>query len=565
MLSWIKRLFFVLICQALLRPATAAFNFSSLDLPEEHLPFYFKTFPSVAEECRGDPDCPFKNQLDKKVCWGYEPDCQLENAFQTPSCPGDHKGWVKSKEAQIKAFYTQADFGYLKEQDKQIKILCEPLFKEDSALECSDHLRFCRGRNIMINFTQLALQPARYKMDVLKPGQIGGYCTLHEARMKENLDHLSPLQSWAPEMRNFERILQRPIQNDLCDIVIEKPTYILKIDAAVNMYHHFCDFFNFYASLHLNSTHPDAFSTDVNIVVWETYQYQSAFSDAFKAFTRNPILDLNSFRGEVVCFKSVVFPLLPRMIFGLFYNTPIVYGCENSGLFKAFSQFMLHRLKIPRRDSEYFEIDDGKEDEPEKIRITVLSRKTAYRQVLNEEALLEKLRQDDKFIVKKVEYSRKIPFPEQIAMTHNSDIFIGMHGAGLTHLLFLPDWAVLFEIYNCEDEHCYKDLARLRGVKYMTWTNSSAMNQQDEGHHPDGGAHAKFTNYEFDPDEFVKKVNEAAEHVSSHKSYLKYLQKIKLKHPVNASEESVEPQENELSEEPESKINVELQDEHDEL
>ena len=34
-----------------------------------------------------------------------------------------------------------------------------------------------------------------------------------------------------------------------------------------------------------------------------------------------------------------------------------------------------------------------------------------------------------------------------IQSTHNSDIFIGMHGAGLTHLLFLPDWAVIFEQY----------------------------------------------------------------------------------------------------------------------
>ena len=34
-----------------------------------------------------------------------------------------------------------------------------------------------------------------------------------------------------------------------------------------------------------------------------------------------------------------------------------------------------------------------------------------------------------------------------VQITHNSDIFIGMHGAGLTHLLFLPDWAVVFELY----------------------------------------------------------------------------------------------------------------------
>ena len=34
-----------------------------------------------------------------------------------------------------------------------------------------------------------------------------------------------------------------------------------------------------------------------------------------------------------------------------------------------------------------------------------------------------------------------------------------MHGAGLTHLLFLPDWATVFEIYNCEDKDCYLDLS----------------------------------------------------------------------------------------------------------
>lgn len=41
---------------------------------------------------------------------------------------------------------------------------------------------------------------------------------------------------------------------------------------------------------------------------------------------------------------------------------------------------------------------------------------------------------------------RELEFSEQLRITHNSDIFIGMHGAGLTHLLFLPDWAVVFEL-----------------------------------------------------------------------------------------------------------------------
>lgn len=41
---------------------------------------------------------------------------------------------------------------------------------------------------------------------------------------------------------------------------------------------------------------------------------------------------------------------------------------------------------------------------------------------------------------------RELGFLEQLRITHNTDIFIGMHGAGLTHLLFLPDWAAVFEL-----------------------------------------------------------------------------------------------------------------------
>lgn len=90
------------------------------------------------------------------------------------------------------------------------------------------------------------------------------------------------------------------------------------------MYHHFCDFFNLYASLHVNMTHPSAFDSDNYIFIWETYNYISSFSDAFKAFTKNPVFNIKALNGQTVCFKNLMMPLLPRMIFGLYYNTPIV-------------------------------------------------------------------------------------------------------------------------------------------------------------------------------------------------------------------------------------------------
>lgn len=289
----------------------------------------------------------------------------------------------------------------------------------------------------MLNFTDLVKRGdnLRYKMDILGPGQIAGHCRLHKDRLNSESDHQSPLQSWAPEMKNFQTLPRPPIRDNLCDVVIEKPTYIMKIDATINMYHHFCDFFNLYASLHVNFSHPLGFSKDNHILIWETFNYDSAFKDTFKVFSNNPILDLKAFRGDVVCFKNVVFPLLPRMIFGLYYNTPIIYGCEGSGLFHAFSTHILSGLDI-----ETHKRTDNK------LRIKLLSRETKYRAILNEDQLISALKEYDEYDVERIVYNRNVPFTKQLEITRNTDIFIGIHGAGLTHLLFLPDWAAIFEM-----------------------------------------------------------------------------------------------------------------------
>lgn len=122
-------------------------------------------------------------------------------------------------------------------------------------------------------------------------------------------------------------------------------------------------------------------------------------------------------------------------------------------------------------------------------------------------------------------------FKEQLKVTRNTDILIGIHGAGLTHLLFLPKWATLFELYNCEDPNCYKDLSRLRGINYITWEDKNKLDQEDEGHHPDleGGKHPKFTNYAFDVKEFVRLVKKGADFVENHEDYKKYLEKQNIR------------------------------------
>lgn len=209
-------------------------NFSTINLPLEHIPYYFTSFPNIATKCKTDPECPYKPYTDVKKYWGYEYNHEWGLQYSVPHCPGDHKGWVRTKFDQQNTFYTQGDFGFLKQQLREMKVLCEPLFPDDSILECSDHLRYCRGRNIMINLTSLATrqEPIRYKMDVLSNGDIGGYCDLKKDEIDAQADHISALQSWGPEIRYFTKLEHRPIANGVCDVIIEKPTYVMKIDAS---------------------------------------------------------------------------------------------------------------------------------------------------------------------------------------------------------------------------------------------------------------------------------------------------------------------------------------------
>lgn len=87
-------------------------SLEEINIPSEHLPYFFNTYSDLAKSCADSFDCRFKFLINKKVCWGYESTCEKNNSYHVrPRCPGDHKGWVKTKEAQYDTFYTQADFG----------------------------------------------------------------------------------------------------------------------------------------------------------------------------------------------------------------------------------------------------------------------------------------------------------------------------------------------------------------------------------------------------------------------------------------------------------------------
>ncbi|XP_022699084.1 EGF domain-specific O-linked N-acetylglucosamine transferase-like [Varroa jacobsoni] len=472
-----------------------------LEVPAEHLPLWAALNQSLLDECVRDKVC--QANLKQNKCWGYEEKyrCTSDNRYHSPACDGSDQGWTRGggRAAQEREFYDTADFGYIAKRLQEMAIVCRGTRMGDSVLECVDHARLCRAQNIFMDFSKLKelTGPIKYRDDVLGPGLIGGHCRLKVDLLRSLGQHKSPLQSWFAEIEHFTVLPQR-LTVDECGEVIEEPTMLVKLDATVNMYHHFCDFVNLYATLHFNQT---AFQ-NINVIVWDGYPYRSNFGAMWRIITDRPLRHIGEFKNKgKVCFSNLLLPFLPRMIFGLYYNMPLIPGCQGSGLMKAFREHTLHRLNIP--------VERPSGD----LRVTFLSRSTNTRRVLNQDELMEKLNKVEGVQATKIDFNFKMDFIAQINISANTDLLIGVHGAGLTHTLFLPEWAAVFELYNCGDPNCYLDLARLAGKRYFTWEKRNTLEAvaNPKGQH---AAHEKFANYRFDVNEFIRIVRKAVAQVN---------------------------------------------------
>lgn len=89
-----------------------------IDLPDSLLPYYFNRFPNEVERCLSNSTCIYRVYLKEKFpklakskCWGYEENCNLENAFSQPVCLKEKPSWISTQDEYINTFYKQADFG----------------------------------------------------------------------------------------------------------------------------------------------------------------------------------------------------------------------------------------------------------------------------------------------------------------------------------------------------------------------------------------------------------------------------------------------------------------------
>jgi len=102
------------------------------------------------------------------------------------------------------------------------------------------------------------------------------------------------------------------------------------------------------------------------------------------------------------------------------------------------------------------------------------------RKIDNEEELLNDLRvRHPNYAFRGVQIDA-FDMRDQLRLVNEADILIGMHGAGLSHTLFVPPHGGMIELvpkYYGSDNNHFVDLARRRGLALARWINVNSANE----------------------------------------------------------------------------------------
>jgi len=117
----------------------------------------------------------------------------------------------------------------------------------------------------------------------------------------------------------------------------------------------------------------------------------------------------------------------------------------------------------------------GLENTPSPVRpgVTLVVRRSD-RKIMNSEELFDTLKSNfsDVANVRKL-YLEDLSHQEQFSLMRETTILIGIHGSGLTNLIFLPPGSVLLEIFQYGfTRPTYRYVSGLAGVLYLSWQNS---------------------------------------------------------------------------------------------
>ena len=196
---------------------------------------------------------------------------------------------------------------------------------------------------------------------------------------------------------------------------------------------------------------------NTRVLIEDDYK-EGPFFSLWSIFAQRPITRI----GETVEVDSrepenIIFPL-PGGSNPMWQGDWVAHSCDHSALLKVFAE----------RVMDFYNIDRAKKQDDSPLVLTFIDRREK-RRLVEKEDYVEELRRTYPKIQFEMADLAALNFAEQLQVVRNTDILVGVHGAGLTHALFLPPSSAVVEIIPAEFNHKgFRNLAHLLGHHYFS-------------------------------------------------------------------------------------------------
>ncbi|KAL3469294.1 hypothetical protein BJX99DRAFT_241620 [Aspergillus californicus] len=271
------------------------------------------------------------------------------------------------------------------------------------------------------------------------------------------------------------RVLEEAVKINQDNSSLEIPdnipnyTLLVKREGSGNIWHSLMEIFSMTLTIdvlrmtqHPNEPTPlftaaDIENTQVLVLDDST---DGPYVDLWSLFAPKPLLRTNNPRLPLLntSFENLIIPLSGGGN-PLWQGDWDIHTCDDSPLLRTFS----HRVL------EHFHLDpDAPREEPPEIIITFINR-TATRRLIDAEEYFAHLESEIPNVrVQSVDFAA-ISFAEQLAVAQQTDVLVGVHGAGLTHGMFLPLHSAMVEILPLDLNHKgFRNIAALLGHAYFS-------------------------------------------------------------------------------------------------
>lgn len=249
----------------------------------------------------------------------------------------------------------------------------------------------------------------------------------------------------------------------------ERITILVKREGTSNLWHSLMEIMSLswsLDSLQMSSTETGAaylspsHMNSTQIVLIDDLD-SGPYIELWRLFAQMPIRRLSELDAEEPP-SNIVVPLVGG-------SNPLWQGdwqelaCTEAPLVSTFVRRVLDLYKISDADGDA--VSTGGTDAD--IVVTFVDRKGA-RELVDQDSHLERLRAAVPHMKLTVVDFASMPLHQQVQVAHQTDVLLGVHGAGLTHSMFMKPGAVLIEILPADFTHKgFRNLAQMLGHRYF--------------------------------------------------------------------------------------------------